>query len=599
LSKYNFSIIVASVNGSGTQTANNTLSRTFFREGAYVSAKNLFPSNISGLPTWFAIRTHESGYLSRENLADVIVLRNKDTVQEDLKKIKPNGIIITDSDWPALDHKNSIAIPYKELAQDLSDSIRLRKLLSNMIYVGFLSECLKVDFSVLTETLGDLLPKNQKILDSNLKAIEKGREFAKSSGWVDQFPFQLKKNIRPKHLNQFIDGNSAAAIGAVMGGCTVLSWYPITPASSLAETFIEACKELRPQKPDGETEAIVQAEDELSAISMVIGASWAGARAMTSTSGPGLSLMAEAAGLSYFAEIPTVVWDVQRAGPSTGLPTRTMQGDLEFAYRLSHGDTEHIVLIPSTPEECYLFAQLAFDLAEKFQTLVIVLSDLDMGMNFRMSAEFKLPTQPMNRGKILNAEQLNDWTDFARYRDVDGDGICYRTLPGTKHINAAFFTRGTGHTETSAYSEDNANFEKLLNRLKMKIKKSADALPAPIEHKTAGAEILLVSYGTTSDVVPEIMENLSLAKVSTSHIVIRALPMNDSLAHTFQLYKKIIVLEQNRDAQLRRILSGQFPEFASRFLSVLSYDGLPACAENFSKNILSILNSNSKSEVTL
>jgi 2-oxoglutarate ferredoxin oxidoreductase subunit alpha len=629
-----FSISVATVNGSGSQSANLIFAKTLFRMGLHVGAKNLFPSNIAGLPTWFTIRVHPEGFVGRRLKSDIFVCKNADTFIDDLQAVASSGYFFYDSEIKdAAKHLRSdvinFAVPFKELSQTVTDSIKMRKFLTNMIYVGVLAELLKLDFSILRKVVEDQFQNKGETVELNFKAIECGQKFAKDNLDPNQFAYSVQAFENRNQKSILIDGNSAAGLGAIVGGCTFLSWYPITPSSSLAESFQSYSDIFRFDESGCRQAAIVQAEDELSAINMVIGAGWAGSRAMTATSGPGLSLMAEAAGLSYFAEVPAVIWNVQRAGPSTGLPTRTLQGDLLAAAHLSHGDTEHIVLLPANPAECFEFAQIAFDLAEEFQTLVIVLSDLDIGMNLSRAPEFQLPSQKMKRGKVLDAAALNELeakgAEYARYRDVDGDGVCYRTLPGTPHMKAAYFTRGTGHTEKATYSEDGATYAKNLLRLKNKLVTAARALPAPMTSKHSAskdeapaksaisaknvglAKHAILAYGSSDFVMPEVLSLLAKGSASQSsqsatsahppetsaysqgtafdYIRVRALPFTSEFETSISQYEKIYVIEQNRDAQMRTLLCEKFARHAHKFISVLSYDGLPLAAENVIQQI--------------
>jgi len=579
-----FSTLISTVNGSGSQSANAILAKALFRMGHYVGAKNLFPSNIAGLPTWFVIRTHPDGFVSREKLSDIVVAKNSETAAEDLQRVKPGGFYFYDQEIKINPREirsdiNSYAIPFREIVQSASDSIKMRKLLTNMVYVGVLAELLKLDSEILSACLTSQFSGKESVVAANATATQLGRAYAKEHLSQIQFPFTAKLNPQLNANKILIDGNSAAALGATVGGCTFFSWYPITPSTSLAETFHDFCEQFRVNADGSKKFAVLQAEDELSAINMVIGAGWAGSRAMTATSGPGLSLMAEAAGLSYFAEIPAVIWDVQRAGPSTGLPTRTLQGDLRAAANLSHGDTEHIVLLPANPEECYEFAQLALDLAEKYQTLVIVLSDLDIGMNFSISNELQLPSGEYQRGKVLSAEDLNHVDEFARYKDVDNDGIPQRTLPGTLHTKAAYFTRGTGHNEKAGYTEDPLVFKNLLLRLKKKFELLSADLPKPLIHADPLAKIALVSFGSTDAVIPELQSRMKKNNIATSTARVRALPLKKHSASELESFlnahEKILILEQNRDAQMHNILVKEFPHLAGRFHSALTFDGWP------------------------
>ena len=589
--KNNFSLAIATVNGSGSQSANNILAKTLFRMGYAVGAKNLFPSNIAGLSTWFNIRVDENGFCGRKLTHEIFVAKNSATLETDLQSIETNGFLFYDADFKNLPPNIRpdivpISIPYRELTQSLSSSVKMRKLISNMVYVGALAQLLKLDVKILNTVIRDQFQNKDSVIEPNLKAIEAGMKYAEEHLKNINFPYRadsVSDNNKDKIL---VDGNSAAALGAVAGGCTVMAWYPITPSSSLAENFHAFSSALRENENNENNFAVVQAEDELSAINMVIGAGWAGARAMTPTSGPGLSLMAEAAGLSYFAEIPAVIWDVQRAGPSTGLPTRTMQGDLQFAAHLSHGDTEHIVLLPANPKECFEFARMALDLAEEFQTLVIVLTDLDIGMNFSISENLKVQDSPYERGKVLTAEKLNSENNFARYRDVDGDGICYRTLPGTMHTNAAYFTRGTGHNEDSSYTEDSEVFERLLIRLKKKLLAAASKVPQPLlpAHKSKS---LIVAYGSSDFVMPELLALLDKVGAPADYLRICALPLSIELEKTLAQYEKIYIVEQNRDGQMRNLMAQKYASHSSKFISILSFDGLPLSAETLLTKITS------------
>jgi 2-oxoglutarate/2-oxoacid ferredoxin oxidoreductase subunit alpha len=590
----NFSLSIATVNGSGSQSANNILSKALFRMGLHVGAKNLFPSNISGLATWFAIRVSPNAHTGRRNLHEICVAKNIETLLEDQKSVKPKGVFFYDQEFKIntdLLRKDiqCKALPFRELSQPLSDSIKMRKMLTNMIYVGVLAELLDIDFEILSSVVTDQFKDKNQVIEINLKAIEAGQNYAKQHLAPSSFAYKTKKLTHDKS-KLLIDGNTAAALGAIAGGCTFLSWYPITPSSSLAEGMIDYAKEIRHTETQTQARtnfASLQAEDELSAINMVIGAGWAGARAMTATSGPGLSLMAEAAGISYFAEIPAVIWDVQRAGPSTGLPTRTQQCDVRFAANLSHGDTEHIVLLPANPNECFEFARTAFDLAEKIQTLVIVLSDLDLGMNFHTSNDFSLNEKPFDRGKVLSAEQLNSMTEFSRYKDVDGDGICYRTLPGTAHAKAAYFARGTGHTEQATYSESPENYRLLLDRLKKKFETAKKYLPAIIVKSSAktSSSVGLIAYGSTDLIMAEVQDSLAAADIHSDYLRVRSLPLSEDIENFLKTHSHIFILEQNRDAQMRNLLTQKFPTHAHKFASVLSYDGLPMAPESVVKQI--------------
>ena len=575
-----FTINVATVNGSGSQSANNILSKTIFRMGIPVGSKNTFPSNIQGLPTWFYIRINKDGFVSRKQKIDIVVAMNKSTLLKDYSEISDGDVFFYNEDFK-LDESffykktNNIPLPIREMSKDLTKSVKLKKLLANMIYVGALSELLEIPFDILKQTITDQFNNKANVVESNLKACLAGIDYIKSKD------FSIPQKLKSLNLNSdkiLIDGNAAGALGLVYGGCSVMAWYPITPSSSVAENFEHYANILR-DNSKGNNFAIVQAEDELASIGTVLGAGWAGCRSATTTSGPGMSLMAEAAGLSYFAEIPAVLWNVQRAGPSTGLPTRTMQCDILSAYKLSHGDTEHVVLIPSNPKECFEFGQKSLELAEVLQTLVIVLTDLDLGMNNWISDEFEYDDSELNRGKVLSVDDLNKMEDFARYKDIDGDGVPYRTLPGTNHPNGAYFTRGTGHDEYANYSESPDVFKKKLERLKSKIYKNINLLPQPEITSNKNAKIGILYYGSTKSIINEVEDFFNKNKVDCSYLCIKALPLCNSVNDFINQYEKVFVIEQNRDAQLKSIIQNQFPETAEKLCEILQYDGLSIGAE--------------------
>lgn len=584
-----WSLTVATKNGSGSQSANTILSKTLFRMGLPVGAKNLFPSNIQGLPTWFSIRVDDRSYVGRKQNCDAIVAMNAETFNQDLKQVRSGGFFIYNSDFKLQPDRNDIqalGVPFRDLVKTVTGSVKLAKLLTNTIYVGVLAEWMGIDPEILSTVVQDQFKDKESVIDSNLKAIQVGREFAANDGAAFGAKFTLKvQTITNANANKlFIDGNSAAALGLTFGGCSFMSWYPITPSSSLAESFQRYATRVRSDENSKQEFAVVQAEDELSAINMVLGAGWAGARAITATSGPGLSLMAEAAGLSYFAEIPSVIWNVQRAGPSTGLPTRTLQGDVSAAYRLSHGDTEHIVLLPGSAEECFEFGKVALDLAEEFQTLVIVLSDLDLGMNYHISQPYKVPLR-LSRGKVLFESDLAKLSNFSRYADPDGDGVPYRTLPGLSGPKGGYFTRGTGHDEAASYSEDPEVFRKTLLRLKRKMLTAQKKLPKPLLEKGT-SEIALISYGSSRIAMPEVIDLFEKATGKrVSHMCIRALPLQDEVFEFLAKHQRAYVIEQNRDGQVCSLLL-QDSRLQNRSLkSVCVFDGLPLDAEQVSAEL--------------
>jgi 2-oxoglutarate ferredoxin oxidoreductase subunit alpha len=456
------SIQVATVNGSGSQSSNTVLLRAIFQMGVPISGKNLFPSNIAGLPTWYTIRANKDGYIGRKKEIDFLVAMNSETARDDVMSLAAGGSVLYDEPLALNKLRDDLifySVPYDKIVATVCPEAKLRKLVKNMVYVGVVAHLLEIEMGEVEKAIRKQFAKKVKAANLNLAAAQAGFDYAKAN-------LQKRTTFCIERMNKtagkiIVDGNSAAALGCMFAGCTVVTWYPITPSSSLVETMIDYMKEYR-IGPDGKaTFAIVQAEDELAAIGMVIGAGWAGARSMTATAGPGISLMSEFAGLAYYAEIPGVIWDIQRVGPSTGLPTRTSQGDILCTAFLSHGDTKHIMLIPSSVAECFSMASEAFNLAEQFQTLVFVMSDLDLGMNNWMSDPFEYPTAPINRGKVLDKDDLLKLGGFARYKDLDGDGVGYRTLPGTEHPAAAYFTRGSGHNDKSNYSERPDDYENL------------------------------------------------------------------------------------------------------------------------------------------
>ncbi len=588
-----FSITVATANGSGSQSANNILARTLFRMGVPVGAKNLFPSNIAGLPTWFSIRANEEGFTARQRLADIAVLMNPATAADDFNLVRTGGYVFLNSEIKIPEAKirpdvQLIKVPFREIVQPLSDSIKLRKLLANIAYVGVLAELLKIPQDVLADALTHQFGDKQKVIDSNLNALLAGRAWARENMGDTLFPFRTRANACSNDGKIMIDGNTAAGLGLVFGGCTFVAWYPITPSSSLVESFIEVAEKYRVNENGERDFAVVQAEDELASIAMVVGAGWAGARAATATSGPGLSLMAEAAGLSYYAEIPAVIWNVQRVGPSTGLPTRTMQGDLLSAYYLSHGDTKHVVLLPGTPGECFYYAQTAFDLAEILQTLVIVLTDLDIGMNLHVGPRFNYPHDEMSRGKVLNAEQLEKAGEFKRYKDVDQDGIPYRTLTGTPHPAAAYFTRGTGHDESGLYSESPDVYKNNMLRLARKFETAKTMVPKPECDTRSGSRIGIVMFGGTHEAVGEARFILQKQGMETNCMRIRALPFCYEVEEFFDRNERVYVVEQNRDAQMMTLIRSEMPQYWQKCHSVLEFDGLPLDAETVVEQILKV-----------
>ncbi|HEY8298554.1 MAG TPA: 2-oxoacid:acceptor oxidoreductase subunit alpha [Candidatus Baltobacteraceae bacterium] len=573
-----FTLRVATVNGSGSQSSNLVLATAIFRLGIAVAPKNVFPSNIEGLPTWFDVRVTPQGYQCRSREIDVLVALNPATWQSDLASVRPGGVIVHESAYPMTTLRDDLtfyAVPFGELAKSHFDAGPLRKYLVNMVYVGVVAELLGIPIESIEAAVRGQFSKKPAAAEKNMVAVHVGVEYARAN-LRKHDPYRLEAVAGGTDGLMFMDGNRSAALGCVMAGCTVAAWYPITPSSSLCENFIALCDRYRVDPQTGKRKAaIVQAEDELAAIGMVFGATWAGARAMTSTSGPGISLMAEYVGFGYYAELPGVIFDVQRVGPSTGLPTRTMQGDVAFAYTLSHGDTKHIVLLPATVGEAYAFAMQAFDLADRFQTPVFVLSDLDLGMNPWMTPPLPYPERDFDRGKVLNAHDLAQLESWGRYRDVDGDAIPYRTLPGTDHPNAGYFTRGTGHDEAAHYSEDAATFARNLDRLVRKHDAARAAVPQPIVDE-AGHAVGLIAYGTTHHAIVEARDRLNDAGIPTDYLRVCALPFAPEVQAFVERHERVYVVEQNRDGQLHTLLRSELATHAiERLRSIRHYNGVP------------------------
>jgi len=581
-----FTVHVATVNGSGSQTANTTLLRAIFQMGIPVSGKNLFPSNIAGLPTWFTIRVNDQGFLAREKRYDVLVALNPETSLGDIAAMGPGSVLVLSEGLPMPKIPSDRAVhivPFQKLVEPIVADAKLRKLVVNMIYVGVVSWILGIDLAEVDRALVAQLGRKPKALDMNRAAVRAGHEYAAVN--LPKAHFQVRRLDRTAG-KIVIDGNQAAALGAMFAGVTFLSWYPITPSSSLAEQLERFLARYRRDPATGKaTYAVVQAEDEIAAIGMVLGASWAGARAMTTTSGPGLSLMTEFTGYAYYAEIPAVIWDIQRIGPSTGLPTRTSQADLLSVAFLSHGDTKHVMLFPATVEDCFEFGMRAFDLAERLQTPVFVLSDLDIGMNVWMSDPFRYPEKPWDRGKVLSAEDLERLGKFERYRDVDGDAIPYRTLPGTPHPLAAYFTRGSGHDEAARYTESSETYPRVMDRLARKFETARRYVPAPVIDRVAGSDVGIIAFGSTHHAMAEARALLREDGISSSYLLLKAYPFPDEVRRFLESQDRVYVVEQNRDAQMASLLRMDYPDLAARIGSVLHYDGLPIDARTIADGV--------------
>jgi 2-oxoglutarate/2-oxoacid ferredoxin oxidoreductase subunit alpha len=583
-----FSIQIATVNGSGSQTANMVLLRSILLMGVPVSGKNMFPSNIAGLPTWYTIRASKKNYIARKKEVDFLVAMNPETAKEDVLTLEAGAAVVYDEPLKLNALRNDLVfypVPFDVLVKPVCPDAKLRRLVRNMIYDGILAKLLGIDLGLMEKALGKQLGKKAKAVTLNAGALKTGWDYADAT-FTKQDPFLIEP-MNETAGKILIEGNAAAAIGCMMAGVTVVAWYPITPSSSLCESLISYMKKYRIDKATGKaTFAIVQAEDEIASLGMVIGASWAGARSMTATAGPGISLMGEFAGLAYYAETPAVIFDVQRVGPSTGLPTRTAQGDLMQAAFLSHGDTRHIMLIPSSVEECYTMAMEAFDIAEHFQTPVFVMMDLDLGMNNWMSDGFKYPDKPINRGKLLTAEKLKELGEWGRYKDVDKDGIAYRTIPGDGL--PAYFTRGSGHNAKGQYSERPDDYVENMDRLARKFDTARQFVPKPEVDSVAAAKIGFIGYGTSHWAIGESRDQLrEETDVKTSYFRVRAYPFNDQLAAFIDAHERVYVIEQNRDAQLLQLMKLELtPEQQKKLRNVLHYNGLPIDARSITDDVL-------------
>ena len=583
------SIQVATVNGSGSQTANSVLLRAIFQMGIPVSGKNIFPSNIAGLPTWYTIRANHNGYIARKKEIDFLVAMNAETAREDVMNLQAAAGVVYDEPLNLKSLRSDLTfypVPFDKLVAPVCPDARLRRLVRNMIYVGVLAHLLDVDLAEAEKALNKQLGSKPKALALNWNAIRAGVDYSQQN-------FQKFERFGVARMNKtagkiLIDGNSAAAIGCMFAGVTVLAWYPITPSSSLAEAVIDYMHQYRVDPQTGKaTYAIVQAEDELAAVGIAIGAGWAGARAMTNTSGPGISLMAEFTGLAYYVEVPVVIIDVQRTGPSTGLPTRTMQGDILSTVYLSHGDTMHILLLPSSVEECYTMSMEAFDLAEEFQTPVFLMSDLDLGMNNWMADPLEYPDKPIARGKVLSAADLERIGKFERYRDVDDDGIPYRTLPGTEHPLAPYFTRGSGHNEKAGYSEKPEDYKNNMDRLRRKYETARTRVPAPVVESDPNAEIGIIAFGSSHWAILEARDQLRQEQnIPTAYLRIRALPFNDDLRDFVKRMKRVYVVEQNRDGQMCDLIRLNVWRDCNKVRSVRHYTGFPIDARTITDEIL-------------
>ncbi|MEO5561127.1 MAG: 2-oxoacid:acceptor oxidoreductase subunit alpha [Dokdonella sp.] len=579
-----FVVKFANVNGSGSASANELFAKAILRMGVPVSPRNIFPSNIQGLPTWYEVRVNEAGWLGRRGGVDLMVAMNPQTWDADLKEIEPGGYLFYDSTRPLpkskfRDDVHIIGVPLTEICNRAYTDQRQRQLFKNIMYVGALSALLDIDVKIIERLIGEQYKGKEKLLDANKEALHLGRDYVN-----EHLAHPL--GLRVKHADAvgeriFVDGNTAGALGCVYGGATVCAWYPITPSSSLAEMFQKYCMKYRVDPDTGTNKfAIVQAEDEIASIGMVVGAGWNGARAFTTTAGPGISLMTEFIGLAYFAEIPVTIINVQRGGPSTGMPTRTQQSDLLSCAYASHGDTKHVLLFPEDPHECFEFCAQALDYADRLQTPIFVMSDLDIGMNQRLCAPFVWDDRRQyDRGKVMTAEELEAGKDFGRYKDVDGDGIPYRTYPGTHPNRGAYFTRGTSRDAYARYSERGADYLYNMQRLLDKFASAKTLLPQPLLRRASQPTPFgAIHFGSTAPAMDEAIAVLEADQLHVDTLRVRAFPFADSVAEFIRTHERMFVVEQNRDSQLRSMLVNEFGIDPARLIAVLHYDGTPITA---------------------
>jgi len=587
-----FVVKFATVNGSGSASANGIFAKTLFRMGIPVSPKNIFPSNIQGLPTWYEVRVSEKGYLARRDGIDLMVAMNPQSYQQDLAEITPGGWLFYDSTMPRIwprEDINLLAMPISELCAKKWSDIRQRQLFKNMVYIGAVAALLDIDLDTLHGVVADQLKGKEKLIGANHDAIALGRDYALEH-FQCPLPIRLRKTNGTKG-KIMATGNDAAGLGAIYAGATVCAWYPITPSTSVAEAFESYAKRMRVDAEGKNNFAIVQAEDELAAIGIAIGAGWNGARSFTATSGPGISLMSEFLGLAYFAELPVVLFNIQRGGPSTGMPTRTQQSDLISCAYASHGDTKHVLLFPSDPNECFTMGAEAFDLADRLQTPVMVMSDLDIGMNDWMTDEFQWDdTHVHDRGKVLDADALDAMQDWGRYKDVDGDGIPYRTLPGTHPTKGAYFTRGTSHDEGARYTEDGCIHADMLDRITRKFDTAAVIAPQPeIVMHDPKAPTAIIYFGATRHAVDEAFDGFTEAGQTFNTMRLRAFPFSDKVHDFIEAHSQVFVIEQNRDAQMRSLLIQELDIPPHKLIPILNYDGMPLTADFVQKAITSSL----------
>ena len=588
-----FVIKLANVNGTGSASANTMIMKAIFRMGVPVMGKNYFPSNIQGLPTWYEIRVTKDGYVARSGRVDLMVAMNAETYAKDVREVSPGGWLIYDSTWPrstilTRDDITIIGVPLARLCNENFNGVRNRILMKNIMYAGVLAALLDLDVEVIRGLLTESYAKKPALVEANMKAVQLGWDWAKAN-LECPLPIRIERMDKTRgHV--MIDGNTAAALGCVYAGATVGPWYPITPSTSLMDAFRGFCQKLRVDPETGKNNyAVIQAEDELSAIGMVLGANWNGARAFTATSGPGISLMNEFIGLAYYAEVPAVIFDVQRVGPSTGMPTRTQQCDIMLCAYASHGDTKHVLLFPSNPEECFYMSVQAFDLAERLQTPVFVMSDLDIGMNDWMCKDLAWDdAYRPDRGKVLTREEIEALPKFHRYLDKDDDGIPYRTLPGVS-AKGAYFTRGSGHNQYGGYTEDSAEYQVVLDRLTRKFKRAKTLVPPPVIEATGTSDIALVSVGSSRGAVTEARDILAKRGIAIDYMRIKAFPFTKEVEAFIASHEKIFVVEQNRDAQLKSLLTLETDVPKSKLHSILHYSGLPMTSKEIVEAVLAEL----------
>jgi len=581
-----FSINVATVNGSGSQSANSVLLKSIFGMGVPVSGKNLFPSNIAGLPTWYTIRASKDGYVARKRDPEILVALNPETAKDDILALPTGGVAVYEESFNLKQYRDDVVcypVPFDKLTAAVCPEAKLRKLVRNMVFVGVVAQLLSIDLAVVEHGVRKQFAKKQKVFDLNFGAVKAGFDYA-AEKFTKQDPYVIERMDQTAG-KIIIDGNAAAGMGAVFAGVTVVAWYPITPSTSLIEATTDLLKKFRVNAEGKATFAVIQAEDELAAIGMVLGAGWAGARSMTSTSGPGISLMAEFAGLGYYAEIPGVIFNVQRTGPSTGMPTRTSQADLLSTAFLSHGDTKHVILLPGSVKECFEFGCEAFNLSERLQTPVFVNSDLDLGMNNWMSDQFDYPEKPLDRGKVLTAEDLTRLGGFARYRDVDGDAIGWRTLPGTRHPKASYFTRGSGHNDAAGYTEKPHEYLEVVDRLSRKFENARKLVPGPVVVKDGTSKIGVIAFGSTDFALRESLDQIKAEyHQDVDYLRIRAYPFAHEIHDFVASHDRVYVVEQNRDGQMASLLKLDLPaEQVVKLRSILHYNGMPIDARTITE----------------